>query len=163
MTAVEIRPAQPDDVAFLELMLREAEAGPSERPRQPLREVLATEQTARYVTGWGREGDVGRIAQRQAEHPLGAAWYRHFSALAPGYGFVAPDIPEIALGVTEHARGAGIGTALMHALIVVARDEGHPALSLSVALDNPALALYQRLGFAVVAITEANQTMCLEL
>jgi len=49
------------------------------------------------------------------------------------------------------------------ALIAVAVDEGYPALSLSVALANPALRLYERLGFVAVSVTEAHQTMRLEL
>jgi ribosomal protein S18 acetylase RimI-like enzyme len=39
----------------------------------------------------------------------------------------------------------------------------YPALSLSVALANPALRLYERLGFVAVSVTEAHQTMRLEL
>ena len=49
------------------------------------------------------------------------------------------------------------------ALIAVAVDEGYPALSLSVALANPALRLYERLGFVAVSVIEAHQTMRLEL
>ena len=163
MAAIEIREVRPEDIGFLEQMLREAAAGSPERPRQPLVEVLATEQTARYVTGWGRRSDVGRIAQLPGEDPLGAAWYRRFTADAPGYGFVAAEVPELSLAVAGGARGAGIGTALMRALIAVAVDEGYPALSLSVALVNPALRLYERLGFVAVSVTEAHQTMRLEL
>ena len=164
MAAIEIREVRPEDIGFLEQMLREAAAGSPERPRQPSVEVLATEQTARYVTGWGRRSDVGRIAQLPGEDPLGAAWYRRFTADAPGYGFVAAEVPELSLAVAAPgARGAGIGTALTRALIAVAVDEGYPALSLSVALVNPALRLYERLGFVAVSVTEAHQTMRLEL
>ena len=68
-------------------------------------------------------------------------------------------IRDRSLAVAGGARGAGIGTALMRALIAVAVDEGYPALSLSVALANPALRLYERLGFVAVSVTEAHQTM----
>lgn len=85
------------------------------------------------------------------------------SAATPGYGFVAADVPELAVGVSEDARGKGVGTALLTALVEEAMSEGHRALSLSVALDNPALRLYERLGFVAVDDDGTHQTMCLHL
>ncbi|MGR3484191.1 MAG: GNAT family N-acetyltransferase [Paracoccaceae bacterium] len=53
------------------------------------------------------------------------------------------------LSVTRAARGRGIGTALMGALIERARTGGHRAVTLDVAASNGrARALYARLGFA---------------
>lgn len=127
-------------------MLREAAAGPSERPRASLEEVLADPQTARYVEDWGRAGDTGRIAESPEGTALGAAWYRQYSAAQPGYGFVSETVPEVSMAVDEQARGAGVGTALLTALVDEARRQGHPALSLSVLHDNPAVRLYERLG-----------------
>ncbi len=72
-------------------------------------------------------------------------------------------IPELSLAVADGARGAGIGTALMRELIAAAVDQGRAALSLSVALDNPVLRLYERLGFVAVSVSEAHQTMRLNL
>lgn len=95
--------------------------------------------------------------------PVGAAWYRAFTRQEPGYGFVAADVPELALAVTDGARGPGIGSMLMRELIVAARNDDRRALSLSVALDNPVLRLYERLGFVAVETTLTHQTMCLEL
>lgn len=159
----DVRPATASDLPFLKAMLREAAAGPPVRPRQPLSEVLAVPQTARYVEHWGRPGDRGRIAHLNPHAPVGAAWYRLFTAARPGYGFVAADVPELAVGVSDDARGKGVGTALLTALVEDAISEGHLALSLSVALDNLALRLYERLGFVAVDDDGTHQTMCLQI
>jgi ribosomal protein S18 acetylase RimI-like enzyme len=67
-----------------------------------------------------------------------------------GYGFVATDVPELSIGVTADERGRGVGTALLEELLAQARATGHPAVSLSVETDNPAVRLYERLGFVRV-------------
>ena len=77
---------------------------------------------------------------------VGAAWHRLLPADDPGYGFVAADVPEVALGVVPDVRGRGIGTALMERLIEAAVASRVRALSLSVQRDNPALRLYERLA-----------------
>ena len=88
------------DPAFLAEMLYEAvnwfDDGAEERP--PLDVVLARPENARYIAGWGRTGDVALCALDRRDEPVGAAWYRHFSAAEPGYGYVADDIPELAIG-----------------------------------------------------------------
>jgi ribosomal protein S18 acetylase RimI-like enzyme len=66
----------------------------------------------------------------------------------PGFGFVALDVPELTIGVVAEARGRGIGRRLLERLIADARERGVARLSLSVELDNPAMALYEHLGFA---------------
>jgi ribosomal protein S18 acetylase RimI-like enzyme len=61
--------------------------------------------------------------------------------------------------VAEEMRGRGVGTALLEALIDKARQDGVPALSLSVEADNAALRLYERLGFTRVACVDDAWTM----
>jgi ribosomal protein S18 acetylase RimI-like enzyme len=102
---------------------------------------------ARYVEHWGRPGDAGVVAEDENGRPLGAAWYRLFTDAKHGYGYLAPGIPELSVAVDPRQRGQGIGTALLEALTECARTDGLPALSLSVEEDNPALRLYERLGF----------------
>lgn len=67
------------------------------------------------------------------------------------------------IGVRAEARGHGVGTALLRALIELARDKGYPGLSLSVEEDNPALRLYERFGFVRVARVENAWTMRLNV
>lgn len=164
MSSYSIRTATLADAPFLREMLREADAGPPDHPRSSIDEVLAVPQTARYVEDWGRAGDTGVVAKDPQGVPVGAAWYRLFSMEEPGYGFVSELVPELSIAVIGSARGAGLGTALLSELIEEARREGHPALSLSVLCDNPAVRVYERLGFRAVEVAVAqHQTMRLDL
>jgi ribosomal-protein-alanine N-acetyltransferase len=57
----------------------------------------------------------------------------------------------ITLAVAPHARGRGLGRALLEAAITKASKQGAQAMFLEVGADNPhALALYAGLGFAKV-------------
>jgi GNAT superfamily N-acetyltransferase len=107
------------------------------------------EPTYRYVYNWGRPGDAGVIALDDA-FPVGAAWYRLFSTDQPGYGFVDEATPELAIAVVPSRRGRGIGAELLEGLLARAREEGHEALTLAVDPGNPAIRLYDRLGFREV-------------
>jgi ribosomal protein S18 acetylase RimI-like enzyme len=132
------------------------------RPRPPAETVLADLEIARYLCGWGRHGDSALIAEED-DFPVGAAWYRLFPEDDPGYGFVATDVPELSIGVAADARGRGIGTLLLDALIADARNGGFSALSLSVEPDNPAVRLYERAGFSRVLSNGGSWTMLLAL
>ena len=105
-------------------------------------EVLAIADLARYINGWPTPGDFGFVAEDDA--PVGAAWWRHFSASDPGFGFIDGRSPEISIGVLPDARGVGVGTLLLGALVAAAREQMLPALSLSVEVENEARRLYQR-------------------
>ena len=138
------------DPAFLAEMLYEAvnwrDDGAEERP--PFDELLTDPEVRRYVEDWGRKGDVAIVALDRLDEPVGAAWYRTFSTDEPGYGFVAPEVPELAIAVYPECRGQRVGSLLLGTLVNRARSDGHPAISLSVAAANPALRLYERHGFA---------------
>lgn len=162
-SSIFIRAATVADTPFLREMLREAAAEPPERPRSSLDDTLAVPEIARYLKDWGRPGDTGRVAEDSAAVPVGAAWYRLFSTAEPGYGFISESVPEVSIAVSKGARGAGVGTALLAALIAEARDQGHPSLSLSVLRENTAVRLYKRCGFRVVEATADHQTMRLAL
>ena len=56
-------------------------------------------------------------------------------------------MPELAIAVRAEARRLGVGEALLLALLAHAGAQGVEEISLSVELDNPALRLYERLGF----------------
>ncbi len=142
-----IRTVQTQDIPFLWDMLYEAVAVAESIRALGKEKVLSLPMNRRYVEGWGRPGDAGVIAVDQIERPLGAAWYRLYPEDAPGYGFVSPTTPEIAIGVCDDVRGQGIGSALLQALIALSQSQGYSALSLSVDRDNPALHLYKRCGF----------------
>ena len=113
---------------------------------------------AHYVRGWGRTGDAPVIAIAEPL-PIGAAWYRLFSPVEPGYGFIDPSMPELALAVAADWRGRGVGTALLAALLDAARTAGFAAVSLSVEPTNPAVRLYEYHGFIRVGRVGDSWTM----
>jgi GNAT superfamily N-acetyltransferase len=131
--------------------------------RPSVGDMMASPHLARYVRDWGRSGDVGVIAESDDGVALGAAWWRMFTAEDHGYGFIAPSVPELSVAVVSSVRGDGIGTALLRALLDQARAERVSAVSLSVEEDNPALRLYERLGFVAVGRVENAWTMSLRI
>jgi ribosomal protein S18 acetylase RimI-like enzyme len=149
-----IRAARDQDQDFLSAMLYEAATWRPGSPRSSVEEVLAQPEVAVYISGWGRPGDEGLIAEAATGESVGAAWYRLFSQDAHGFGFVDAETPEVTIAVCEESRGTGIGSALLDALIVRARERRVPALSLSVEPENPAVRLYERAGFRVVQTSE---------
>ena len=160
--SVVIRQVGPSDEPFLWRMLATTAGLPPAVP-PPVEAVQANPGMSHYLVGWRRPGDAGVVAEMD-RNPVGAAWFRFFSASSPGYGFVAEDIPEISLGVEAGWRSRGIGRALLQALIERARDDGHSSLSLSVDARNAqALALYRSLGFETVGGDAGNPTMLLRL
>ncbi|GER91913.1 N-acetyltransferase [Dictyobacter vulcani] len=143
-----LRPVEPADQDFLWDMLYEAAAVSPAMRALGREQALAVSSVRKYLADWGeRAGDMGWIAVGEDHQPLGAAWYRFFPADAPGYGFVAANIPELTISVAPEARGLGIGGALLQALSQAAAEQGCPALSLSVDRENPARRLYERYGF----------------
>jgi GNAT superfamily N-acetyltransferase len=158
------------DPAFLAEMLYEAvnwqDDGAEERP--PLDELLAQPELRRYVENWGRKGDVAIVALDRLDEPVGAAWYRLFESGAPGYGFVAEDVPEISIAVYPECRGQRVGSLLLGTLVSRARGDGYRAMSLSVAAANPARRLYLRHGFEPATVPDradgdGSITMVLDL
>ena len=149
---MDIRPAAADDLGFLREMLYEAASWNPDWPRESMEEVLAEPVLSRYVLGWGRDGDAGVVAEIDGT-PVGAAWHRLFMRDEPGYGFVADDVPELAIAVAPLHRRRGIGGTLLDSLIERARKDGRPALSLSVAAHNRSRLMYERAGFSKVSAT----------
>jgi GNAT superfamily N-acetyltransferase len=111
--------------------------------------VKANPDLARYVTGWGRKGDVGMVVEQEGL-PVGAAWLRLWSKTDRGYGYLSEEIPELAIALIPTARAQGMGTELLKQTLALASHD-FPAVCLSIRADNPALRLYQRVGFVPVA------------
>lgn len=116
-------------------------------PRFTLEQIARTPAYAHYFTSWPRSGDFGLVAENEGGVAMATTWWRHFSATAPGDGFVDEAIPELCIWVSDDFRGRGLGTRLLAELIGQARSRDLPGLSLSVEEGNPARALYERLGF----------------
>ena len=159
---MNIRPATKDDDAFLKTMMYEAARWNPDWPREPMAEVLDEPILRRYHEDWGRPVDGGMVAEIDGE-PVGAAWYRLFTADAPGYGFVDERTPELSIAVAPLHRRKGIGGTLLRAAMVNAREEGYQTLSLSVAVHNRSRMLYQRVGFEKVGEEGDSWTMLANL
>ena len=158
-----LRSGASDDVPFLVLVLYEACLWNPEWERWPIEELMTDEHLRRYIENWGRDGDAAIIATDEVGGPLGAAWYRLFPESEPGYGFVDSHTPELSIAVLPEWRGRGIGRRLLRALMDSAKAQGFDTLSLSVNPDNPAMTLYERLGFEKMALNEGNWTMVVKL
>ena len=161
--AFQLRTANVQDLPFLHSMLVIAARWREEAP-QLANEVLADDHLERYVEDWGRPGDLALLAEdSESATPIGAVWVRLFPSDRPGFGFVNEATPELSIAVAGGWRRIGVGAALLTALIDCARSNGHAALSLSVEADNPALLLYERLGFAKLELVSGSWTMRLDL
>lgn len=102
----------------------------------------------KYVQGYGREGDNGFVALVDGVE-VGAAWAR------PGEPHPTKrwtrEVPELAIATLPGFRGQRIGERLLLALIERLRGR-FSALTLSVREENPAVRLYERLGFVTEEI-----------
>jgi ribosomal protein S18 acetylase RimI-like enzyme len=155
--AVVVRRGGAQDVRFLRDMLHHAYYWKERNPDAGPGPVQL------YVKAWGRPGDTAMIALLDG-FPVGAAWFRLFDAVSPGYGFVNEQTPELAVAVVPNARGKGVGSALLGSLLDQARADGYDAVSLSVDRHNEgAIALYEQYGFGQVEETVDSFTLRAEL
>lgn len=143
---MRIRSAAAEDEAFLWEMLTHAASMPDAGSAAAIASAQVDPNLYGYVRGWGREGDLGVIAE--GAERLGAAWVR---AGRPGHagGSTEPaDEAELAIATSAAARRRGLGTAMLEDLIARARVR-YRAMVLSVREGNPAIRVYERCGFVV--------------
>lgn len=76
MTVLRLRTARPDaaDVQFLWQMLVEAASWRPAEPKISVSEAIADPSHARYVADWGRDGDLGVIAEAAGMEPPGGVF-----------------------------------------------------------------------------------------
>jgi GNAT superfamily N-acetyltransferase len=143
-----VRRATADDEAFLWTMLYYA--AHMDEVEVAMSAIRETPALAKYVTGWGRRGDLGAIAVDAVRgDPLGAAWLREFTGAEPGRGFIEPSVPELAVAVLPEHIGRGVGTAVLKSLLAAAAEQ-YARVALKVRRSSPAVRLYERLGFQEV-------------
>ena len=157
---INIRPADHNDLALLQRMLYEA-AYWREDKRPSLELGLSTPEIRKLLANWGQPGDCAVVAEDDGQG-VGAAWYRFWSSADHSYGFVSSDIPELAIGVSSEYRGRGVGRNLLSHLLSAAGQAGIAQISLSVESGNPALNLYESIGFKAVGKVENSLTMVVQ-
>jgi ribosomal protein S18 acetylase RimI-like enzyme len=119
----------------------------------PSRDILQQPEYARYVEGWGREGDTGFVVSDKAtKEILGAVWYRIPADKQPD-----ERTPELAFAVKPGQRKRGLGAALLTQLVKA--NPHHSAISIRAAANNPAVRLYERFGFQIVSDIGGTVTM----
>jgi GNAT superfamily N-acetyltransferase len=160
---VLIRRANANDGELIAAMLVAAADWRPGVERRSVDAVMTDPALAHYAEGWPRETDLGVIAEDEDGTGVGAAWWRFFKVADPGFGFVDESVPEVSIGVALGKRGAGVGRALLDALVQCAVDEGVKGLSLSVETDNFAMRMYERAGFKRRAQAGGSVTMLLTL
>jgi len=159
---VTYRPLGPNEVGHVRWALYEAVAWDPERVLPPFEFTIEHPELARYHRGWGRTGDIAVVAESGGA-VVGVALCRLFTEDDHGHGYVDEETPELAVAVAEERRGRGIGRQLMEELAVSARAAGLARLSLSVDAENPALRLYQRLGYRELTRDDDGVRMILDL
>lgn len=161
--SVRVRLAREEDILFLREMLYEAAYWNFERERPPLEQGLSRPDLVRLLQGWGRPGDSAVIAGLDDHTPIGAAWYRFWTAENHSYGFVDERTPELGIGVRVKNRNQGVGARLLQALLNHAYGQGIHHISLSVEPSNHALHLYEKIGFNKVQLVDGAWTMIIDL
>ncbi len=165
---MHLREASAADVDLLVDLLLEAVSWTGEA-RMTRNALLADPHLVRYVERWPRPGDLGLVAEAPDRsgssaptRAVGAAWLRTLTAAAPGYGYVADDVPELSMAVVPGWRGQGVGTELLTAVLERARQRGDRAVSLSVEDGNDvARRMYERVGFRAVGRVGGSDTLLL--
>ena len=157
-----IRALEEDDVEHVRWALFHAVSWDPERQLPPYESLIEHPELARYHRVWGRKGDLGVLAELDGD-VVGVGFCRLFTDDDHGHGYVDDRTPELAVAVLGAHRGRGIGMRLMVELADAARNAGFAQLSLSVDTDNPALRLYERLGYRELTRDGGGVRMLLEL
>ena len=139
-----VRPMAPSDYPVLGDLIYYAIFVPSEADPPP-KDIVNSPEVIVYIEDFGRENDFGVVAEHDGQI-LGAAWARQIHA----DGYVDDETLELAISLFPGYRGQGVGSALLTQLFELLQKQGHLRVSLSVFKNNPALRLYERMGFKFV-------------
>jgi ribosomal protein S18 acetylase RimI-like enzyme len=150
-----MRALTPADETLLWDMLHQALQNSEDAPS---RDILKRPEYARYVDGWGREGDTGFVvSDKLTTEVLGAVWYRIPKSDASARAESSEPTPELAFAVKPGLRKRGFGAALLTQLVKT--NPHHSAVSMRASANNPAVRLYERFGFQIVSDDEGTVTM----
>lgn len=141
-----IRKIRPEEHGLLREFLYQAIYLP-EGVQPPPRSVVDQPELQVYLAGFGTQpGDHCLVAEVEGK-VVGAAWCR----IMEDYGHIDNDTPSLAISLLPKYRGLGVGTRLLNGLLLLLQENGYLRASLSVQKENPALRLYERAGFRILA------------
>ncbi len=126
------------------------------------RDVVDEPQLRVFYGDFGKRGDLCLVAEVCGEI-AGAVWTRIIAGDVKGFGNIDDETPEFAIALLKPYRGAGIGTALMEAMLGLLRERGYPQASLAVQKDNYAVRMYEKAGFRTVRETDEEFIMVCNL
>ncbi len=137
-----IREIQKQEYPLLDHFLYEAIFVP-EGTDPPPKTIIASPELQVYVNRFGEsEDDLGLVAKAD-DKIVGAVWCR----IMNDYGHVDDETPSLAISLYKEYRGFGIGTAMMHEILILLKSHGFNQVSLSVQKANYAAKLYRKVGF----------------
>ena len=141
-----IREIRPEERGLLREFLYQAIYLPKGMEPPP-RSMIDLPELHVYIADFCTQpGDHCMVAEAEGK-VVGAAWCR----IMEDYGHIDNDTPSLAISLLPEYRGQGTGTQLLNGLLLLLRENGYRQVSLSVQKENPALRLYQRMGFRIVA------------
>ncbi|MDR2084470.1 MAG: GNAT family N-acetyltransferase [Bacteroidales bacterium] len=156
------RGIRPSEYSLMEDFMYEAIYHPDPTNPYP-REVIYYPQVRVYWDNWGAEKDDRCLLALLNDKPVGAVWIRTFRGEPKGCGYIDKLTPEIAIAIFEQYRNQGLGTRMMNKMIALMKEKGYRQVSLSITKGNPAIRLYERLGFKIIDENEEDFIMLLQL
>ena len=142
-----IRHITKDEWPLLEDFLYEAIYVPEGFEGQVPRSVIYDDPKCRAAfEGFGALPDDRAVVAIVGGEVVGACWVR----TTDEYGHIDAETPSFSISLLKPYRGKGIGGAMMRTQLRELEEAGYARASLSVQKENPALRLYERLGFRIV-------------
>lgn len=146
-SAAVIRPLREGEAHLLEDFLYEAIYVPEGVSTRPPRSIIDDDPKCRaHFEGFGTLPDDRALVAEVGGRAIGACWVR----TTDGYGRLDATTPAFAISLYREFRGRGIGTRMLRLMLEELREAGYLRASLGVAKGNPALRLYERMGFRIV-------------
>lgn len=158
MAQYYIREIMPQEIPLLEDFLYEAVFIP-EGVAPPPKAIVKNEDLQVYVRDFGLLPDDKCLVAEADTKIVGAVWCR----IMNDYGHIDDDTPSLAISLYKDYRNQGIGTELLHRMILLLRQSGYKQVSLSVQKANYAARMYLNAGFKVVNENPEEYIMALDL
>ena len=158
----EVRHIRQDEWPLLEDFLYEAIFVPEGFEGEIPRSVIYDDPKCRAAfEEFGALPDDLAVVAVVDDKVVGACWVR----TTDEYGHIDSETPSFSISLYAPYRGQGIGGAMMRRMLEDLREAGYARASLSVQKENPALRLYERLGFRIVGdgFDESEWLMMIEL